>query len=148
MLSPPAPRHLVPLRPKCLPQQPILEHPQPVVTPQYGRPNFLLYILILVFLHSNRKAKPPRPNGQAFPVLPCSYTVISTRVKPASFLADRLTQLNGRQQHRRSVPTELVHNTGFDMKYLCSTLSILTGRPVIIRRTSALRHYRFCLTAG
>jgi hypothetical protein len=32
MRSSPAPRHLVPLRPKCFPQHPILKHPQPVLS--------------------------------------------------------------------------------------------------------------------
>jgi len=31
---------LLPLRPKYLPQQPILEHPQPTFLPQYERPSF------------------------------------------------------------------------------------------------------------
>jgi hypothetical protein len=36
----PLPCYLVPLRPKCLPQHPILEHPQPVCLPQCERPSF------------------------------------------------------------------------------------------------------------
>ena len=39
--SPPA-FYLVPLRPKCLPQHPILEHRQPVFLPQCKRPSFML----------------------------------------------------------------------------------------------------------
>jgi len=34
MQSSPQPCHLVPLRPKCLPQHPILEQPQPTFIPQ------------------------------------------------------------------------------------------------------------------
>ena len=32
--------HLIPLRPKCSPQHPILKHPQPTFLPQCGRPSF------------------------------------------------------------------------------------------------------------
>jgi hypothetical protein len=36
----PAPSHLVRLRPKVLSQYPVLEHPQPMFLPPYGRPSF------------------------------------------------------------------------------------------------------------
>jgi hypothetical protein len=37
---PPVPLYIVPLKPKYLPQHPILEHPQPMLLPQRERPSF------------------------------------------------------------------------------------------------------------
>jgi hypothetical protein len=57
-----SPVPLFPLRPKYLPQHPILEHPQPMFIPQCERSSFttiqnnskiiVLYVLIFVFLDS------------------------------------------------------------------------------------------------
>ena len=40
MQSSPFPCYFVPLKPKCLPQLPILEHPQPMLRLQFQRPRF------------------------------------------------------------------------------------------------------------
>jgi hypothetical protein len=40
MKSSPLPFYLVPLRPKCLPQHPVLEYPRPAFLPQYERMRF------------------------------------------------------------------------------------------------------------
>ena len=41
--SPLLPHYLIPLRPKYLPQHPILRHPQPTFLPQYETPIFLYF---------------------------------------------------------------------------------------------------------
>jgi len=66
----PLPCYLVPLRPKCSPQHPILKHPQPTFLIQCQRPSFtriknnrlVLYILILYCQIPNWKTEDSAPN--------------------------------------------------------------------------------------
>jgi len=59
--------YLIPLRPKYLPQHPILKHPQAMFVPQFERPSFtsiqkidkiiVLYVLIRIFMDNRLEDK-------------------------------------------------------------------------------------------
>jgi hypothetical protein len=114
MQSPP-PTQLAPLRHKYVPQQPVPEHPQPVVVRASvnttGRP---LHILIFVFLISSGNANHTRPNGNTRCVnLPCPYPVISTREKLHTVL---------------QLPGTFLHLSADTSKRRASALTFLTDR--------------------